>query len=380
MRAARVLPVSTPPATSVSCIGGLRPAQPWRRGCTGVAGRVAAGALACDAQMMGPADFGGKLSLVLKALSMNRARLAADLGVDKSLVGRWVSGAVTPSTHNLHRLTELVTAKRPGFVLLDWDRSLDELAGTLGVASPTPAAASAGGGFGDWLPPGMAQEIEVTSRQRGPAYTGFWRTTRPAPELPGRFLHEHVVMWLGENGMLLQKTSLSGYLLTGWAMPLRNQLFSMLALEPAGMIVFGVYNGVPRQKAQVIDGLTMSVLPDAGGSPVATACLLERVADLSDDDAENQARFEAYAKLPPLAPEGSVPPRVAKHLYGDSGPTAAAQGGDSVLLLHFARSMTRAQALAGQPGAEDPAQPAPPPSSAAVLRPDFRRPSGASPV
>lgn len=41
--------------------------------------------------------FSRKLDLVLKALSLSRGRLAAQLGVDKSLAGRWASGAVTPS-------------------------------------------------------------------------------------------------------------------------------------------------------------------------------------------------------------------------------------------------------------------------------------------
>jgi hypothetical protein len=42
--------------------------------------------------MSGMAEpFCRKLELVLKALSTSRGRLAADLGVDKSIVGRWVS-------------------------------------------------------------------------------------------------------------------------------------------------------------------------------------------------------------------------------------------------------------------------------------------------
>jgi DNA-binding transcriptional regulator YiaG len=41
--------------------------------------------------------FSAKLSLVLKVFSMSRGRLAADLGIDKSVVGRWVTGAVKPS-------------------------------------------------------------------------------------------------------------------------------------------------------------------------------------------------------------------------------------------------------------------------------------------
>ena len=77
--------------------------------------------------------FSKKLDLVLKALSMSRGRLAAELGVDKSLVGRWASGTVTPSAHNLENLTRLVAQRRAGFTMLDWDRSLDGLAQVFGV-------------------------------------------------------------------------------------------------------------------------------------------------------------------------------------------------------------------------------------------------------
>ena len=80
-----------------------------------------------------PADFSAKLSLILKAFSISRARLAADLGLDKSVVGRWVTGAVAPAAHNLSLLTAYVTQRVPGFTNLDWDRSLAGLAERLGA-------------------------------------------------------------------------------------------------------------------------------------------------------------------------------------------------------------------------------------------------------
>ena len=69
--------------------------------------------------MSSATPFSTKLDLVLKALSMSRGRLAADLGVDKSLVGRWASGAVTPSAHNLENLTRLVASRRSASLVLD---------------------------------------------------------------------------------------------------------------------------------------------------------------------------------------------------------------------------------------------------------------------
>jgi transcriptional regulator with XRE-family HTH domain len=66
--------------------------------------------------------FSVKLNLTLKALSMNRSRLATELGVDKSIVGRWARGAVKPSPESLARLTEFVAERAPGFTALDWEQ------------------------------------------------------------------------------------------------------------------------------------------------------------------------------------------------------------------------------------------------------------------
>ena len=85
-------------------------------------------------------SFSAKLSFVLKAFSMSRGRLAADMGVDKSIVGRWVTGAVVPSEHNLMLLTAQFARRAPGFTSLSWERTLAELAELVGVdhaAAPT---------------------------------------------------------------------------------------------------------------------------------------------------------------------------------------------------------------------------------------------------
>jgi transcriptional regulator with XRE-family HTH domain len=94
-----------------------------------------------------PDRFAQRLSLALKALSMSRGRMAAELGVDKSLVGRWASGGTRPSAYNMERLTHFLAAKRPGLTLLDWDRSLPDFAALFGVEIAPEAADTAIGGL-----------------------------------------------------------------------------------------------------------------------------------------------------------------------------------------------------------------------------------------
>lgn len=320
---------------------------------------------------MDSSAFGAKLTLVLKALSLSRARLAAELSVDKSLVGRWASGAVTPSTYNLERLTAHIAKARPDFTLLDWDLEPAALARRLGVEAAAAPAKGEAAIFGQWIPPALGEEIAATSRARASAYEGFWRSTRPLYELPGHFVHDQIMIRLDERGMLLQDIGLSGYVFRGWLIPLHNQLFGMAVMHGAGMLVFSIFHGVARQKAAVMDGLVMSCMADAGGSPVAMACLMERVGDLSGNRAADEETFAEMIKAPPLAPEGSIPPEVRDHLWRDVGPAAAAAGGDPTLAALFARSMSRGGAIVPA----DWLPPAPPvPPTLQVIQGDRRGP------
>lgn len=283
--------------------------------------------------------FASKLDLVLKALSMSRARMAADLAVDKSLVGRWASGTVTPSAHNLARLTELIATRRPGFTLLDWERDLESLAQVLGVEAAVPVQAF------DWVPPAIFAEAVQGVAARGGVYEGIWRSTRPSSDLPGRFLHDHLLIRRADNGILSFQTGVEGVSFEGWAMLLQHQLFSIAADRAHGTLLFSIFNGVARQKAQVLDGITLACLRDAGGSPAASTCLLERVAELTGDRAEDERRYQTLIKAQgsPLAPEGSVPETVRAHLTREADPASMGLGG--LLRMYFGQSMARGSSL-----------------------------------
>ncbi|MGE0424968.1 MAG: helix-turn-helix domain-containing protein [Reyranellaceae bacterium] len=78
------------------------------------------------------ADFAHKLGLVLKACNLSRGRLAKTLGIDKSVVSRWVSGVQAPTDHNLMLLTEAIGRHRPGFARADWELPCPTFAARLG--------------------------------------------------------------------------------------------------------------------------------------------------------------------------------------------------------------------------------------------------------
>jgi transcriptional regulator with XRE-family HTH domain len=285
---------------------------------------------------MGDEGFAARLTLVLKALSISRGRLAADVAVDKSLVSRWCSGSVQPSAHNLARLTQVIAARVPGFTMVDWDHDLAALADRFGVAVPGPAAETT-----EWFPPQLIAEAVTTVEQRGHHYEGLWKTTRLASEMPGSFIHDHVLLRRGANGLLAYRAGVFDVRFAGWAMPLQNQLFAMAYGTVSGTLVFSIFNGVARQRAEVLDGLLMTCMRDAGGTPVAGRILMRRVGDLCGDAAEDDARLEALLAENPLATPDSMPDDIRDHLWSDCGPTAFAAGGEHMMMMNFARSIAR---------------------------------------
>jgi hypothetical protein len=282
-----------------------------------------------------------KLDFVLRALSMSRGRLASDLGVHKSAVGRWMTGAVEPSSHNLAQLTALVAARAPGFTGLDWDRDLDDLAEVLGVSKPGSARASAANPVPSGLQLPLFEQSQATTRLRGGAYEGLFRSTRPYAQHPGVFVHDHVMIRKDLDGVLRFTMSADGVSVDGWMLLLQNQLFCMGAEHTSGGCVFAILNGVNTVQAGVLDGLIMFCALDSGRTPTATAAIFERIGDLTGDRDVDDARFAELALQDAAAPEGSVPEAIRKHLVRNFGPDQMALGGDWLLQLPLIQSMSR---------------------------------------
>ena len=284
--------------------------------------------------------FSEKLRLVLKMLSMSAAKLASELAIDKSVVSRWLKGSVQPSAHNLSLLSALVATRVEGFRTLDWERSVESLAALFGVAPgaipamrpPEPPRA---------LPLAIWDQMVSTAALRGHAYEGFFRSTRPHPRSTGRFLHEYGMIRRDENGLLRLKMGSAETVVDGWMIPLHGQLYSIAADVNTGSLLFGIFNGLGASRVDVFDGLTLIPGFDQGRSPMATAMLCERVGQLSGDRQADDRRFAELASQNPLAPEGSVPEHIQKHLVRDFGPAALALGGDWLLNMSLARTMSR---------------------------------------
>ena len=283
-------------------------------------------------------SFAAKLDLTLKALSMSRGRLAADLQVHKSGVARWLSGQALPSDYNLERLTALVAARRPDFSMLDWDRDLAGFAEALGAAR-APRKGQRAEGLP--LPPALMDQILATSELRASAYEGFFRTTRPVALAPNQFLHDHGIVRRDASGLLTFRMGIAGTELEGWLIPMHQHVFSISCQPLTGAMVFGIFNGVLQRRVEVLDGISLSQAPDAGRTITAAPAILHHIGPLSGDVEADEAHYQALIRLPPLAPEGSVPPEIRDHLLRDIGPKEAALGGELLMTMALARSMSR---------------------------------------
>jgi hypothetical protein len=286
------------------------------------------------------AGFAAKLELILKALSITRGRAAAEIGVDKPLVGRWVSGAVHPSPRNLERLTTWIATYNEGFSLLDWDLDITQLAKRFGVAVPAARRFTSNEVLEPLLSAALMQETSDHLARRGWAYEGFWRTTRSSVHFPGKFVRGHMML-RGNGGVMMLVMGSARLRLNGYGVIFDNQMFLFVADSESSNLAFGILNLVPRLKAEVLDGLTLTRVADSNGSPFTAPILLERVGDLSGNEADDQATFEALCAQSAVVPPEAVSEDMRRHLCRDFGPTAFANGGEMLLVMRAAQSMAR---------------------------------------
>jgi len=271
---------------------------------------------------------------------MSRGRLAAELRVDKSLVGRWVAGTVTPSAHNLAAVTALVAKRLPRFSMLDWDVSLSALAEKLGVDPTVIVKDDASEDVSIDFPPRMIDTARRETARRGAGFEGIWNTTRLAFTRPGEFVRD-IVMIRKQNGILHMRWGNAAYEVAGPLLQLAGQLHGILIDESDDSILFCLLNGVNMPQVDVMDGLFMAIAKDGPQTPASAACLLERERNLSGDAAADDRYYEELKQSVFLWDSASIPTHVREHLVRDVGPKAFAEGGDILLRAPLARSLSR---------------------------------------
>jgi transcriptional regulator with XRE-family HTH domain len=284
--------------------------------------------------------FAEKLRLVMGLLAIDRSTIVERIGVDKSVVSRWLQGAVIPSAHNLVRLSELAAERAPGFTAFDWQRDLTGLTRLLRGEEEWPVLADAAGPARG-LTLGIIEQAVGATALRGRAYEGFWRTLRPADDPDVGFAYDYIYVRRAPGGLLAASMASLGSVAEGWLLPLHNQLFMFVADTTSGSITYSVMNGLASTKVDVLDGVGVGASHDAGRTPTALPVYSERVADLSGDEEADAAFFAELGRTAPLPTVADVTEQVMGLILPDFGPAAAARGGEWLLQVKRSRSLSR---------------------------------------
>ncbi|MFA6112656.1 MAG: helix-turn-helix transcriptional regulator [Sphingomonas sp.] len=291
-----------------------------------------------------PEHFADRLNLGLKALSMSRGRLASELGVDKSLVGRWASGSVRPSAYNLERLTHFLAEKRPGMTLLDWERGMGDFATLFGVEIAEPCVEAANSTLSGQLTDLVRNAID----SRVEAYEGFWRTTHASVFEPGRLCQQHGIIRREGGGELRFELGANDIRYGGSMFPVEGQLFAIASDSVRHVPSFLILNVVAMPRIALLDGLLIAASSSLR-IPSAYAIIFERIGDLSGDREADDAHVATLMARPEFVEDDAVPAVVRSHLLRDFGPKAAEQGGEMMLTAPLTPRLAQIIALMNRP-------------------------------
>jgi transcriptional regulator with XRE-family HTH domain len=273
--------------------------------------------------MAGRQDFGRKLDLALKALSMSRGRLAQEAGVDKSLVGRWVSGHFIPSEFNLEKITSVIAKRLDGFSMLDWDRAEDSFIERVGG---TEIFAAAEGSALSSLLPFFAKRASQGTAQGLDRYGGLWvQFYAPMAPAPLRPLFCGGVMISDRDNQLwyaVSDGSRGVWTGAGPAFTVEGKMWVLIEEHRGRSDLCAICFHGTTGHAAILDGLALARAANAGGVPVSGRFTLVRLADLPADPEEAQNRFSAIcAKAGDLSLNnlaGQLPDWITDLLLGEA--------------------------------------------------------------
>ena len=281
----------------------------------------------------GMEGFADRLTFVMKALSLSRSRLAAELGVDKSVVSRWFAGARAPTAHNLAEITALVAARAPGFNVLDWDLPIEALTQRLGIGGPAQAV-----DLEEALTFGFVKRSAAETEALGARYVGLWRCTNNAFSSLDKVMRQHLLVFPAAGGRLAVRLFSERYDWPGWLL-MTNQRLDIL-VEDFDLVHMML--APPRAPfIHVMDGLVMTAAADEFMTPTAAVIHLERISPVGAEAETVAGLVEEARRMPLLVDRATLDPVLSAHLTPDVGPKAHAEGGDLVLRVSRERTLGR---------------------------------------
>ncbi|WP_413874254.1 helix-turn-helix domain-containing protein [Albidovulum sp.] len=251
--------------------------------------------------------FGERLNLALKTVNLSPAALGAAVGVDKSVVSRWLAGKVRPSGHNLTRIAIEIARHRPGFTTLAFDGPDEAFVQALNLAVPlaAPLAAAAPDTSALPVPYGLVNTSRNEVLRRGDEYFGhydayYWSFTQP-----GRIARLAVLL-RPALGLIEMRYGARGFEFRGWALLLQNRLYVQLAEMRHDAMLYMVTNAGQQPQARLISGIILGP-SDGNLMPTASGLVLARAGGISGRPEADDRDFEMRADGDPFAGGAEAP-------------------------------------------------------------------------
>jgi transcriptional regulator with XRE-family HTH domain len=302
-------------------------------------------------------DFSAKLALVSKRLNWSRAKLAQQVGVDKSLAARWLNGNSRPTGNSLMLLTAAIAHMVDGFTAADWDLSPGEFARRLGIEAAPPPVQVGGSAPRRIALSGLRNPPDPTW---GAAYAGLWAgfyqsfTNRGVARLcAAEFQVE-------DDGLYFAFTD-GSFLCEGTAVATHTHVHAICEIAPLdNHLVFFTFNAAPdAQGPSVIDGLANAFAADA--MPSCSPVLLFKLGDAADGSSvkarslmpavasANDGIEGAVARTgdPVAAAQQFAPPEILRVLFPLVGSAQADGQTDHVLRMPPRRSLATGKRAIG---------------------------------
>jgi len=248
-----------------------------------------------------------KLELILAKLNLSRARLAQRIGVDKSVVSRWVSGSSVPSDHNLARLSQVVGELHPGFSGSDW--SLDEPAFRAKFGLPRDDGAHL---VEDALRLRSFGAFRRDIEREAAIYEGFYLTYNRSSTNNGLVTRRAVKFWREGRRMRFLSVGASRlYDVEGELFVLRGKLFCLGEVQRHDGVSLSILNGTTRATPDYLNGIAAGVGADDLASPNATLIVMEFKGRFSGDPARDDKTWaDLSARAGEVKAAGAIDRRI----------------------------------------------------------------------
>ena len=240
-----------------------------------------------------PPNFAKNLTWVMTRLNLSRVELAHRIGVDKSVVRRWVLGQTQPSDLNISMLTAMAAEKIEGFTRDCWHDAPHLLPSRFEQAS----ASIDGINPIEAVFPHFGAKAHADLKSSLDRYSGLWAMVCvvASPD-GGHALFASGAMISAKDGQLWLHSSdgATGMRTGDGPVFVSDDKVWMLLDEWSGRndLCAILLNGSAAQQAVIIDGLYM-VRSFMSGIPVAGRIRMFRLADVPADAIETDRLYQA---------------------------------------------------------------------------------------